>query len=140
MYIKDYWKRGMIRMTKRGKKFNIIERKIPQSFYIDAGDGGGTLTDEELEELKKIEPPPPEPRETRSVLGEILEAFGEIAYSFNGMGIAFSNFGKVIQSEADNLGTQMKKSTNNIKYDIDNVVSKFADMGKTLANNLERID
>lgn len=56
------------------------------------------------------------------------------------MGIAFSNFGNVIQTEADNLGTQMKTSTTNIKYDIDNVVSKFADMGKNLAENLKGVD
>ena len=55
------------------------------------------------------------------------------------MGKAFSTFGKVIETEADNLGTQMKSSVDNIKGDIDNVVSKFGDMGKNLADNLEMI-
>ena len=54
------------------------------------------------------------------------------------MGKAFQHFGNVIETEAGNLGTQMKKSVGTIKEDINGVVSKFGDMGKHLANNLER--
>lgn len=78
-------------------------------------------------------PPPPEPAEAQSVLGEMLEAFGEISHAFNGMGLAFKTFGEVIQTEAGNLGTQMKSSVDAIKTDVGNVVSKFGDMGRNLA-------
>lgn len=77
--------------------------------------------------------PPPEPVNAQSVLGEMLEAFGEISFAFNGMGLAFKTFGEVIQTEAGNLGVQMKSSVDNIKIDVSNVVSKFGNMGKNLA-------
>ena len=122
-------------MTKQGKKFNVIKRK-PHSFRLDDGNGGGGGAPPPPPDPDLL--PPPEPAETRSVLGEILEGFGEIAYSFNGLGIAFKNFGDVIETEAGNLGTQMKKSVDNITVDVSNVVFRFGEMGKNLADNFER--
>ena len=95
-------------------------------------DGSDEVPTEPVEPL-----PPPESSASRGVLGEVLEAFNEISYDFNGLAKAFNAFGNVIETEADNLGTQIKTSVNDIKIDIDNVVSKFGNIGKNLAVNLE---
>ena len=77
--------------------------------------------------------PPAEPAESQSVLGEMLEAFGEISHAFNGLGLGFKYFGEVLEVEAGNLGTTIKNSVDKIKTDISNVISKFGDMGTNLA-------
>ena len=124
-------------------------KKIDFALVIDGGNGGtADITDPETDEtvltgvlIDTTTGQVPSARDptsaSKSVLGEVIEAFGEISSAFSGLASSFNTFGQVIETEAGNLGTRIKESVNEIKIDIDNVVSKFGNIGKNLAGNLE---
>ena len=127
---------------------NKKKKRIDFALEVDGGGvgGTGTITDDGETILTGIVmdttsgqiPSATDPTSaSKSVLGEVIEAFSEISVAFSGLASSFNDFGQVIETEAGNLGTQMKTSVNNIKIDIDNVISKFGDIGTNLAKNLE---
>ena len=88
--------------------------------------------------------PPPEPDDptrdedtgTKSVIGEITEAFDEISQRFFGLRDSFKGFGTVLGVETQNLGKKMETSVNNMKTNVENLTLKFKKMGENLANIL----
>lgn len=73
---------------------------------------------------------------SRSVLGEVIEAFLEISTGFNSLGNAFSAFGNTVKSQSVALGDQMKTSVNDIKLKVGNLTLKLKKMGENLSKIL----
>lgn len=92
-------------------------------------------------------PPPPEPTYphdptidtdtiTKSVVGEISEAFDEISQSFLRLRDSFNSFGTILGVETQSLGKKMESSVNNIKLNVENLTQSFRRMGENLSNIL----
>ena len=75
---------------------------------------------------------------TQSVIGEISEAFHEIAASFKGLQNAFVNFGSTLGVESKALGNKMQVSVGNIKATVGELTDKFKAMGDNLSNILKK--
>ena len=87
------------------------------------------------------EPEPPDPtldpdEPSKSVMGEVNEAFTEIGAAFFKLRDSFKAFGTVLGLETQNLGKTIKSSVNNIILNVDNVNLRFKRMAENLANNL----
>lgn len=73
---------------------------------------------------------------SKSVIGEVIEAFFEISTGLNSLGNAFTSFGNTVQSQSLVLGDQMKSSVNNIKLKVGNLTLKLKNMGENLSKVL----